>query len=336
MSFNIGNTHLEHGLMLAPMAGFSDRFFRRICAECGAEYTVTEMVSAKALCYEARSRSGAPHKSADLAFIEPDAPPTALQLFGGEPEFMGEAAAMVSGLTYRGAAGVPPVAIDINMGCPVRKVTGNGEGSALLRDPDRAVAVVREAVRRSSLPITVKLRAGWDSEHINAPELARELESVGAAAICIHARTRQQFYTPGIDLDVIARVKRAVGVPVIGNGDIASAGDAIRMMEVTGCDGVMIARGALGDPWIFAELSAALKGKPYDPPSGRERVETAIRHADALVTGRGNRGVAEARGRIALYTKGFRGAAAARAAINSATTLDEISAILYSLVDEVE
>ena len=336
MSVKIGNTILRHGIMLAPMAGFSDRFFRRICFEQGAEYTVSEMVSAKALCYDELSRSGALHKSADLAYIEPGAPPTAVQIFGGEPDFMKRAASLISTLSYRGAAGEFPCAIDINMGCPVRKVTGNGEGSALMKDPERAAAVVRAVAEGTSLPVTVKIRAGWDRSHINAPELAKRLEASGAALICVHGRTRDQFYLPGVDLDVIKNVKKAVSVPVIGNGDISSAADAMRMLEYTGCDGLMLARGTLGNPWLFREISSYLDGKPYIPPTDEERIETAVRHASSLVNNRGNRGVAEARGRISLYTKGFRGSASARASLNSAETFDEMKDILYSLLDRKE
>lgn len=334
MSVKIGDTVLRQGLMLAPMAGFSDRFFRRICAEQGAEYTVTEMVSAKALCYDELSRSGALHKSADLAFIGEGDPPTAVQIFGGEPEFMARAAGLLSGMTYRGASGARPCAIDINMGCPVKKVTGNGEGSALMKDPGRASAVVRAVAEAVSLPVTVKIRAGWDSAHINAPEFAKMLEDSGAALICIHGRTRDRFYSPGVDLDVIKNVKKAVSVPVIGNGDINSAADALRMLEYTGCDGLMLARGTLGNPWLFGEISAALDGRDYTPPTDEERIETAVRHLTSLVSGRGNRGVAEARGRISFYSKGFRGSASARAALNSALTLDEMKGILYSLLDK--
>lgn len=336
MTVKIGNTVLRQGLMLAPMAGFSDRFFRRICAEQGAEYTVTEMVSAKALCYDELSRTGALHKSADLAFIEPGDPPTAVQIFGGEPDFMARAARLLSDMTYRGASGDRPCAIDINMGCPVKKVTGNGEGSALMKDPERASEIVRAAVDATSLPVTVKLRAGWDSAHINAPEFAKMLEASGASLICIHGRTRDRFYSPGVDLDVIKRVKKAVSVPVIGNGDIYSAADAIHMLEYTGCDGLMLARGTLGNPWLFGEISAAIDGRPYTPPTDRERIETAVRHLTLLVSGRGNRGVAEARGRISFYSKGFRGSASARAALNSAVTLDEMKEILYSLLETGE
>lgn len=334
MSVRIGDTVLRQGLMLAPMAGFSDRFFRRICAGQGAEYTVTEMVSAKALCYDELSRSGVLHKSADLAFIEEGDPPTAVQIFGGEPDFMARAAMLLSEMTYRGASGARPCAIDINMGCPVKKVTGNGEGSALMKDPERAAAIVRAVAEAVSLPVTVKLRAGWDSAHINAPEFAKMLEDSGASLICIHGRTRDRFYSPGVDLDVIKKVKKAVSVPVIGNGDINSASDALRMLEYTGCDGLMLARGALGNPWLFGEISSALDGRDYTPPTDEERIETAVRHLTSLVSGRGNRGVAEARGRISFYSKGFRGSASARASLNSALTLDEMKGILYSLLDK--
>lgn len=230
------------------MAGVSDRAFRLICAENGAEYAVTEMVSAKALVYEQRGRAGTPIRTAPLCRVD-DGIPTAVQLFGAEPEFMREAARLISTGEYRGFCGRLPAAIDINMGCPVRKVTSNGEGSSLMRDPEKAAAVTAAAVEGADgrMPVTVKIRAGWDSAHINAPEVARAVEAAGAAALCVHARTREQLYAPGIAPDVIARVKEAVTVPVFGNGDITTADDAMNMKKATGCDGVGIARGAIGD-----------------------------------------------------------------------------------------
>ena len=349
----IKNIDLPHGLMLCPMAGVTDRAFRIICAEHGAEYAVTEMVSAKALVYEQRGRAGTPIRTAPLCRVDaagsadsvdhdaPDAPvyrgiPTAVQLFGAEPEFIAAAAKLLCTGNYRGFAGSLPAAIDINMGCPVRKVTSNGEGSALMRDPGLAAAVAAAAVDGAggSIPVTVKLRAGWDSAHINAVEVARAVEREGVSAVCVHARTREQMYAPGIDLSVITRVREAIGVPVFGNGDISSATDALDMLRMTGCSGVGIARGAIGNPWLFAEIAAALEGVEFIPPTSEELVATAVRHARLTVEFKGEaRGIAEAKPQIARYIRGIPGAVKLRDGIIRATTLSEVEEKLGALLD---
>ena len=257
----IKDIELPHGLMLCPMAGVTDRAFRLICARYGAEYTVTEMVSAKALVYEQRGRDGTPIRTAPLCAVD-EGIPTAVQIFGCEPDFMREAARLISTGEYRGFSGRLPAAIDINMGCPVRKVAMNGEGAALMRDPGLAAAVTAAVVDGAGgrVPVTVKIRAGWDSEHKNAPEVARAVEAAGAAAICVHARTREQLYQPGIDLSVIRRVKEAVSVPVFGNGDVNTPDSALEMLAASGCDGIGIARGSIGEPWIFRRIAAAIDG----------------------------------------------------------------------------
>ncbi len=329
----IKNIDLPHGLMLCPMAGVSDRAFRLICAEHGAEYAVTEMVSAKALVYEQRGREGTPVRTAPLCRIDPDIP-TAVQLFGAEPEFIAAAAELLCTGNYRGFAGILPAAIDINMGCPVRKVTSNGEGSALMRDPGRAAAVAAAAVAGAGgrVPVTVKLRAGWDSEHINAADVARAVRREGVAALCVHARTREQLYAPGIDLSVIARVREAVDIPVFGNGDISTAADALKMRDLTGCDGFGIARGAIGNPWLFAEIAAALDGRDFSTPSPEEVVETAVRHARLTVEFKGEaRGIAEAKPQLARYIRGIPGAVRLRDGIIRATTLCEVEEKLRAL-----
>ncbi len=325
---------LRYKLMLAPMAGVTDYAFRRVCRAQGAEYTVSEMISAKALVYEQRSRRPRAAGSAPLAAIRPGETHHALQLFGSEPAFMAEAAALLASGEYSGAvAGEPPAAIDINMGCPVPKVAGNGEGSALMRDPERAAAIVRAVTDAIRLPVTVKIRSGWDETSINAPEFARRMADAGAAAVCIHARTRKQMYAPSADYAVIAAVKRAVDIPVIGNGDIASADDLRRMAEVSGCDGYMIGRGAQGNPWLFAELAAALDGRPYSPPSPAERLAVAAEHLSLLVEDKGESvGVREARKHMAWYTHTLPGSAAARAAIMRAETTAEMMQILSLLL----
>ena len=331
----IGNATLPHGLMLAPMAGVTDRFFRRFCAQCGAEYEVTEMVSAKALCYEKRASKNAPARSAELAFIEEDALPTAVQIFGSEPEYMAEAAAMLENGTYRGNVGKRPVAIDINMGCPVRKVVSCGEGSALMKDARLASEIVRAVKKAVTIPVTVKIRAGWDENSINAPEFAVAMEESGADLICIHGRTREQFYAPSARLEIIAKVKDAVKtVPVIGNGDIYCADDALRMINECKCDGIMVARGSLGNPWLFSEIIAALDGKEYTYPTIRERIEAAIAHTRSILDEKGEKAINEARGQLAWYIKGVHGAASARDSINRADNIDDMERILMSLIKD--
>lgn len=327
-----GNTVLQHGVMLAPMAGVTDTSFRLLCRRFGAEYTVSEMVSAKALCYEQRSHrkeSGA-SCTAQLARITKEEAPMAVQLFGSEPEFMAEAARLLESGEYRGCASeVAPAAIDINMGCPVRKITGNGEGSALMKTPEVAEAIVRAVRSAVSLPVTVKIRAGWDAEHINAVELARRLEASGTDLICVHARTREQLYAPGIMPEVIAEVKAAVKIPVVGNGDIFSAEDALKMKKDTGCDGVMIGRGAMGHPWIFREIVDALEGKQTPAMSLDERLSVAAEHLDAMLADKGERtGVAEAKKHMAWYISGIPGAAAARGSVMTASSPEELRAVL--------
>ena len=335
----IGNLTIRHGICLAPLAGVSDRSFRQVAREFGAEYTVSEMISAKALCYEQNCRrpaTGNRVRTAPLAAVMRDEYPMAVQLFGAEPDFLARAAQLLESGEYLGACGeIPPAAIDINMGCPMQKIVGNGEGSALMRDPEHAAAVVRAVVNAVRLPVTVKMRSGWDAEHINAVELARRVEDAGAAAVCIHGRTRQQMYAPSADWDIIRRVKEAVRIPVIGNGDIFTAADALRMMRETGCDGVMIARGAQGNPWIFRELRAAMEGKPYTPPDVRERLAVALRHAESLVREKGETtGIAESRKHMAWYVHGMRGAAAVRGRLMQIKSLDDIRAVFAGLLTE--
>ena len=336
-----GNTNpvtLPHGLALAPLAGVSDRAFRRVCRRLGADFTVSEMVSAKALCYEQKAKGGKVRSiSGALASVMADELPMAVQLFGCEPDFMAEAARMLESNDYLGCVGeVPPTSIDINMGCPVRKITANGEGSALLRDPalvGRIVRAVSDAVR---IPVTVKIRAGWDKDSINADEIAKICEDAGAAMLCVHARTREQMYEPGVDRSVIARVKAAVSIPVLGNGDIYCAADALSMMEETGCDGVMIARGAMGNPWIFSEICAALDGKPYLRPAPAERFEVALAQVREMIEEKGERvGVAEAKKHLAWYCRGLEGAAAARGRLMLARDYAELVTVVGELVDSL-
>ena len=327
----IGNTVLRHGLVLAPMAGVTDKYFRRLCASCGAEYAVTEMVSAKAICYEMRTKSSAAAKTAPLANIEHGTIPTSVQIFGSEPDFMAEAAKLIETRTYNGASGAPTVAIDINMGCPVRKVVSCGEGSALMKTPRLAAKIVESVKKSVSIPVTVKIRAGWDKNSINAPEMAKMLEAAGADVICIHGRTREQFYAPSSDNKVIAGVKRAVNIPVIGNGDINSVEDALQMLNDTGCDGIMLARGILGNPWLFSEIVAALEGNPYTSLTPAQKIDAALEHTKSVIAEKGPSAIPEAKGQLAWYVKGIRGAASARDRIHTASSFEEMEKILLEL-----
>lgn len=338
MSLKLGNISLTHGLMLAPMAGVTDMTFRRICISHGAEYTVSEMVSAKALCYEQRTKKkdAMPSHTAALASVYRQDLPMAIQIFGHEPEFMAEAAKMLECGEYRGCrSDAAPSAIDINMGCPVKKITSNGEGSALMKDPALAGRIVKAVCDAVALPVTVKIRAGWDEKSVNAVEVARILEDAGVSAICVHARTRNQFYSPGIDLDVIAEVKSAVSVPVIGNGDIYTVGDAVKMIEYTGCDGIMIGRGAMGNPWLFEEISSAFEGKEYIAPTNEQKIELALWQLSTMIRERGERaGFAEGKKHMAWYVNGMRGSAAARNEIMCAESSDKVREIFERLLDE--
>jgi nifR3 family TIM-barrel protein len=329
-----GNITLPHGLALAPLAGVSDRAFRRVCRACGADLTVSEMVSAKALCYEQRKKDLKTRSvSGHLASVMKDELPMAVQIFGSEPDFMAEAARMIEANRYLGCESeVPPSAIDINMGCPVKKVTGNGEGSALLKNPTLIGEIVTAVVKAVKIPVTVKIRAGWDKDSINAPEVAKIIEASGASMICVHARTREQMYEPGVDRSVITAVKNAVSIPVLGNGDIYTAADALSMMEETGCDGVMIARGAMGNPWVFSEICAALDGNSYTPPPVAEKFEVALTQVREMIEEKGERvGVAEAKKHLAWYCHGMEGAAAARSRLMLAASYDELAAILREM-----
>ncbi len=331
----IGNEILEHGLALAPLAGVSDRAFRRVCRAMGAEYTVSEMVSAKALCYEQRCPKKRPSVTAALASVQADELPMAIQLFGSEPKFMAEAARMITANEYMGCVSeVLPTAIDINMGCPVRKVAGNGEGSALMKNPKLAGEIVSAVVKATSLPVTVKIRTGWDAGSINAPEMAKILEAAGASAICVHGRTREQMYEPGVNRTVIAAVKQAVSVPVFGNGDIYTAQDALSMMSETGCDGVMLARGAMGNPWLFSEIRAALAGETFVAPTPKEKFDVALAQVREMIAEKGERvGLAEAKKHLGWYCKGIAGAASARHSIMQADTYEELATVVAGLCE---
>ena len=317
----VGNIDLELGLMLAPMAGFTDRAMRLVCRKYGAEYSVTEMVSAKAVCYGDK-------KTHALARIRADEGPVAVQIFGSEPEIMANAARILS---HGEEGGIPPVAIDINMGCPVNKVYSNGEGSALMKNSDLIYRIVKAVSQSIDIPTTVKMRAGVDGGCVNAVECAMAAESAGAAMISVHGRTRVQMYTGKADLEIIKKVKQSLHIPVIANGDVVSGAAALRALAKTGADGVMVGRGAIGNPFLFAEISSTLRGGEYLPPTLEERVETALFQLSQAISEKGE-GIAvrEARKQIALYLHSFRGVAAIRAEINRAETYEEVKRALHS------
>lgn len=336
MSIKIGSFNLKNGIMLAPMAGFTDFSFRKICREHGAEYTVSEMVSAKALCYEQTAKKGE-CKTAPLAAVKREEEPMAIQLFGSEPQFVAEAARMIEEREYRGCVSdISPTAIDINMGCPMHKIVGNGEGSALMKNPRLASEIVSATVKAlKNTPVTVKIRAGWDESSKNAPEMARMLEDAGASLICVHARTKEEMYSPGIDLSIIEKVKKSVSIPVIGNGDICSALDAVNMMRATGCDGVMVGRGALGNPWIFGEISALLNGEIPHKISKSEIIDCCMYHIRLIREDKGEHiASAEIKKHAALYIKGMRSAAAIRDRIMKTRSTEEIEHILFEIIEE--
>ena len=333
MSIKIGEVTLKHGIFLAPMAGFSDYSFRKICRGHGAEYTVSEMVSAKALCYEQIGKK-IEYRTAPLARVKADEAPMAIQLFGSEPHFVAEAAKMIESLDYKGCVSeIAPTAIDINMGCPMHKIVGNGEGSALMKNPKLAAEIVAATVKAlDHTPVTVKIRAGWDNDTKNAPEMAKMLEAAGASLICVHARTREQMYNPGIDISIIEKVKNAVKIPVVGNGDIYSAEDAISMTERTGCDGLMIGRGAIGNPYLFEEIIAGLNNGEYRKPTLAEAIETCIEHINLIREDKGEHTAsAEIKKHAAMYIKGVRSAASVRDRIMKTHSTYEIEEILHEL-----
>lgn len=288
----IGNVEVASRLALAPMAGVTDLAFRRLCRDMGAGYSCTELVSAKALCYQDK-------KSRTLLKMAPNEHPAAAQIFGSDVTCMAEAAqiaAEVSGAEI----------IDINMGCPVGKVVANGDGSALMKDPEKAARIAEAVVKASPVPVTVKMRRGWDKGSINAVPLAKMLEQAGVAALCIHGRTRAQMYAGQADWTTIREVKEAVSIPVMANGDVFTAQDAVRILQFTGADMAVIGRGAFGNPWIFTQAEAALNGEDIPPlPPLAERIDTAMRQMAWAVEDKGEHiAMLEARKQFCWYLKG--------------------------------
>lgn len=309
MKLRIGNTVLENNVILAPMAGVTDLPFRVLCREQGAGCVVTEMVSAKAVLYNNKN-------TGELLQIDPAERPAAVQLFGSEPDIMAEIAARLEEGPYD--------YIDVNMGCPVPKIVNNGEGSALMKNPERAKEVLTAMVKAVKKPVTVKFRKGFNDLSVNAVEFAKMAESCGVAAVAVHGRTREQYYSGKADWDIIRQVKEAVRIPVIGNGDIFTPEDAGRMLKETGCDGIMVARGAKGNPWLFGRINHYLDtGEVLPGPSMAEIKAMILRHGRMLVQFKGE-GVAmrEMRGHMAWYTKGMPHSATLRNEINQVETLE--------------
>lgn len=314
----IGNTEINGYAALAPMAGVADRAFRELCVGFGAAYVVGEMVSAKGITYNSE-------KSFELLELSRQERPAAVQLFGYEPDVMAKAADF--------AMKYSPDIIDINMGCPAPKIACNGSGSALMKNPQLCGEIVRAVSQAVDVPVTVKIRKGWDSSSVNAVEVAVICEQAGAKAVTVHGRTRSQQYAPPVDIDIIRQVKQAVSIPVIGNGDITSAQDAADMYEKTGCDLVMVGRGALGNPWIFREINSLLGAdRPSLPVSPAERISVLIRHIQKLCEYKGEAvGMREARKHAAWYFKGMRDAAALRRKAGTLEKFDDLIELCKSV-----
>ncbi len=308
----IGNVCLDNPVILAPMAGVSDLPFRLLCKEQGAGMVCTEMISAKAILYGNKNTE-------ELMRIHPKEGPVSLQLFGSDPKIIGEMAKRIEDRPF--------AVLDLNMGCPVPKVVNNGEGSALMKNPVLAGRIIEAAARSIHKPVTVKIRKGFDETSINAVEIARIAQESGAAAVAVHARTREQYYSGQADWEIIARVKEAVRIPVLGNGDVTDAETALAMMEQTGCDGVLVGRAARGNPWIFREILAAMKGEAKPQRPDRQALyEMILRHAGLLAEYKGEyTAVREMRKHVAWYSTGLPHAAGLRRKINEMETMQQLT-----------
>jgi tRNA-dihydrouridine synthase B len=314
----IGNVTLNSHVLLGPMAGVTDLAFRKICMDFDCGLMITEMVSSKALHYKDK-------KTAKLLELDPNEV-VGIQIFGSDPEIMAEAAETLNSHSN--------VVLDINMGCPAPKIVKNGDGSALMKTPKLAGEIVKAVVDRSIKPVTVKIRKGWDDTSVNAVEIAQIAEANGAAAVVVHGRTRDQFYAGQADYQIIKEVKSALTIPVIGNGDIFSVEDAIRMKDITNCDGMMIARGAQGNPWLLKEVAEYLKsGKIIEKPSFEEKIQVALKHFDLLIETKGEYiGLLEMRKHASWYIKGMQGASKVKAEINRSKEIEEVRRLLKSLI----
>ena len=321
-TLQIGNVTLKNNLILGPMAGVTDLPFRLLCAEQGAGLLCMEMVSAKAILYNNKNTKA-------MLTIDEREHPVSLQLFGSDPQIMGDIAKRLED------EGVPFDILDINMGCPVPKVVNNGEGSALMKDPLLAGQIIEATAKATSRPVTVKIRKGFDDAHVNAPELAHIAQESGAAAVAVHGRTREQYYSGKADWSVIRKVKEAVTIPVIGNGDILTAADAIRMRDETGCDGFMIARGAQGNPWIFKQILHEWEtGEPLEKPSPEEMAEMMLRHARMQIEFKGEYvGIREMRKHAAWYTGGYHGASHLRRALSEVESYEQLEELMRRFLE---
>lgn len=310
-TLKIGNVTLENNLILAPMAGVTDLPFRLLCKEQGAGLLCMEMVSAKAIYYGNKNTEA-------LLEIHPEERPVSLQLFGSDPDIIAEMAAKIEDRPF--------AILDFNMGCPVPKVVNNGEGSALMKNPKLAEEILTKLVRAVKKPVTVKIRKGFDEDSVNAVEIAKMAESCGVAAVAVHGRTRQQYYSGQADWDIIRQVKEAVKIPVIGNGDIHTAEDVVRMKEQTGCDGFMIGRGAQGNPWIFRQILHKLEtGEDLPRPSLQEVAEMVLRHARLQIEVKGEYvGMREIRKHAAWYTAGYKNSSKLRGKINEIENYEQL------------
>ena len=314
----IGNVELENRYILGPMAGVTDLPFRLLCREQGAGLLCMEMVSAKAIYYNNRNTES-------LLEIHPDEKPVSLQFFGSDPKIMSEMAKRIEERPF--------AILDINMGCPVPKVVKNGEGSALMKNPKLVYEIVSAIVKAIDKPVTVKIRKGFDDDHVNAVEIAKIIEEAGAAAVAVHGRTREQYYSGKADWDIIRQVKEAVSIPVIGNGDVTSPQNADELVKQTGCDGIMIARGAQGNPWIFSEMIHWEETGELPPRPDKDEVrEMMLSHARLQLEYKGEfSGIREMRKHVAWYTKGLKGAARLREKVNAVESLEELENLLTSL-----
>lgn len=311
----IGNVTLENNLILAPMAGVTDLPFRLLCKEKGAGLLCMEMVSAKAILYKNKNTQA-------LLEIDPRENPVSLQLFGSDPDIISQIAHEIEERPFD--------ILDINMGCPVPKIVNNGEGSALMKNPVLAGEIIEKTVKAIQKPVTVKIRKGFDDEHVNAVEMARVAQESGAAAVAVHGRTREQYYSGKADWDIIRQVKEAVSIPVIGNGDLLTAEDVIAMKEQTGCDGFMIGRGAQGNPWIFEQILHYFRtGEKLPKPSAEEVTDMILRHAKMMLEFKGEyTGIREIRKHAAWYTAGYPNSAKLRVAINAVENYEELERLL--------